>query len=136
MTIPVQPFDQSTEHSIYCFSRFATPLSGNASKDQISWGTTVPVDYQGLKDYYFYNNSLKFIDKSKFYIPDSAVRGDVNMDGDISIRDVTELISFLLSSYSDASIILGKVAYDCNQDDNITIADVTVLINYLLSGTW
>lgn len=60
-------------------------------------------------------------------------RGDVNMDGDLSIGDVTALIDYLLSN-DDTGIDL--VAADSNLDGNVSIGDVTGLIDYLLSGTW
>lgn len=60
-------------------------------------------------------------------------RGDVNMDGNVNISDVTALINYLLSG--DASMVDLEAA-NCNLDARVTIADVTALINYLLSGTW
>ena len=60
-------------------------------------------------------------------------RGDVNMDGNVTIADVTALINYLLSG--DASMVDLEAA-NCNLDARVTIADVTALINYLLSGTW
>ena len=63
----------------------------------------------------------------------SSMRGDVNMDGRVTINDVTSLINYLLSN--DATSI-DLVAANCNQDNNITIADVTTLIQYLLVGSW
>ena len=63
----------------------------------------------------------------------SSMRGDVNMDGRITINDVTSLINYLLSN--DATGI-NLVAANCNQDNNINIGDVTTLIHYLLAGSW
>ena len=62
-------------------------------------------------------------------------RGDVNMDGNVDINDVTRLID----------VVLGKIveydatAADCNTavgDGNIDINDVTALINRVLKGVW
>ena len=137
MTLPVQPVDQSTEHSVFAFSADSKNFDvfGTCMPFSISWDKTLLVNYEDLLHCYK-DNSLSFIDGSTFYVPGSAVRGDVNRDGNISIADVTALISTLLSGESEAPNILGKAAYDCNQDDKITIADVTVLISYLFSGTW
>ena len=137
MTLPVQPIDQSTEHSVFAFSADSKnfDIFGTCMPFSISWDKTLLVNYEDLLHCYK-DNSLSFIDGSTFYVPGSAVRGDVNRDGNISIADVTALISTLLSGESEAPNILGKAAYDCNQDDKITIADVTVLISYLFSGTW
>ena len=60
-------------------------------------------------------------------------RGDVNMDGVLSIGDVTALIDYLLSN-DDTGI--DMVAADSNLDGNVSIGDVTCLIDYLLGGTW
>lgn len=62
-----------------------------------------------------------------------GLRGDVNMDNEVTIKDVTMLIDYLLSG--DASAISLDNA-DCNLIDGVTIADVTKLIDYLLSGNW
>ena len=63
----------------------------------------------------------------------ASQRGDVNMDGRVTINDVTSLINYLLSN--DATGI-DLVAANCNQDNNINIGDVTTLIHYLLAGSW
>ncbi len=62
-----------------------------------------------------------------------AMRGDVDMDGQVKINDVTALINYLLSG--DASGISVEAA-DCDLDNNVKIGDVTTLINYLLSQQW
>lgn len=57
--------------------------------------------------------------------------GDVNSDGYVSISDVTELIDFLLSGYSDG---VNTDKADTNRDSRVSIGDVTMLIDYLLGG--
>ena len=59
-------------------------------------------------------------------------RGDVNNDGDVTIKDVTTLIDYLLSGSGD----INMQAADCSMDGSVTIKDVTALIDYLLSGNW
>ena len=66
-------------------------------------------------------------------LPGAGLRGDVNMDNNVSIADATALIDYLLSG--DATGISLANA-DCNLDENVSIADVTALIDYLLSGAW
>ena len=61
------------------------------------------------------------------------VRGDVDLDGNVSITDVTALIDYLLTG--DASGI-SLVNADCNLDGQVNIADVAALIDYLLTGNW
>ena len=65
--------------------------------------------------------------------PDAAPsqRGDVNVDNQVSIADVTTLINYLLTGSSSA---FDEVAADFDLDGSIAIADVTSLINFLLTG--
>ena len=62
-----------------------------------------------------------------------AMRGDVDIDGKVSIADVTALINYLLSA--DATGISVEAA-DCDLDNDVKISDVTTLINYLLAQHW
>ena len=62
----------------------------------------------------------------------SILYGDVNMDGTISISDVTALIDYLLGTQIEEFDIL---AADVNQDNAISIGDVTELIDKLLNTT-
>ena len=57
--------------------------------------------------------------------------GDVNMDGEMNIADVTALIDYLLSGNASA---IDLTAADVNGDGEVNIADVTVLIDLLLNG--
>ena len=56
--------------------------------------------------------------------------GDVNHDGSVTIKDVTDLIDYLLGSSSTICTICA----DVNGDEDVTIADVTVLIDMLLGA--
>lgn len=56
--------------------------------------------------------------------------GDVNMDGDVNIADVTALIDYLLNG-DDSAIDL--TAANVNEDDSVDISDVTHLIDMLLT---
>lgn len=62
--------------------------------------------------------------------PVTAIRGDVNNDGTVSIDDVTALIDGLLT---DNALNFNLDAADCNEDGTISIDDVTALIDYLLT---
>ena len=55
--------------------------------------------------------------------------GDVNMDGDVNIADVTALIDYLLNG--DDSVI-DLTAANVNEDNSVDISDVTHLIDMLL----
>ena len=58
----------------------------------------------------------------------SGLRGDMNLDGSITISDVTSLIALLMNGASYAPNA------DVNADDRFNIGDVTFLINLLLTG--
>ena len=59
----------------------------------------------------------------------TAIDGDVNHDGRVSIDDVTTIINYLLSS----SVPTCPICADVDKDGRINISDVTSLINILLS---
>ena len=56
--------------------------------------------------------------------------GDVNHDGDVTIKDVTALIDYLLGASSD----ICTTCADVSGDNMVTIKDVTDLIDMLLSA--
>ena len=64
-------------------------------------------------------------------IEPTVMVGDVNLDGEIGIADVTVLISYLLIGEADPFSVQNA---DTDHDTEITIADVTTLINMLLYG--
>ncbi|MBR4830058.1 MAG: C10 family peptidase [Muribaculaceae bacterium] len=55
--------------------------------------------------------------------------GDVNHDGEVTIKDVTMLIDYLLGAQQGVC----PVCADVNADQSVTIKDVTLLIDYLLA---
>ena len=64
-------------------------------------------------------------------VANGSMPGDVNMDGRLSIDDVTDLIDMLLGS---VLTVYDPVAADFDRDGHITISDVTALIDRLLAG--
>ena len=58
--------------------------------------------------------------------------GDVNIDGQVNVTDVTLLISYQLGN---AVSPFDTQAADFNEDGVINITDVTMLINYVLSSS-
>ena len=62
--------------------------------------------------------------------PHEFTLGDVNHDGGVTIKDVTDLIDYLLGS--DNGICTDCA--DLNGDEGVTIADVTALIDILLGS--
>jgi hypothetical protein len=62
-----------------------------------------------------------------------GLRGDVNLDNDVTIADASALIDYLLTH--DATGISLENA-NCNLDEEVTIADASALIDYLLTHIW
>lgn len=60
---------------------------------------------------------------------DEILFGDVNGNGEITIKDLTVLISYLLDETSTEIVFINS---DINQDGLITIKDLTLLISILL----
>ena len=61
----------------------------------------------------------------------TAMRGDVDGDGKVSIDDVTALIDYLLAGQGEISD-----GADTDMNGKISIDDVTSLVDYLLAGEW
>jgi hypothetical protein len=79
------------------------------------------------------SDRIAWMDEHLGYHPVISVRGDVNSDGEVSVSDVTLLITYLMTEDS-ASIDLN--AADCSQDGTVNIGDATILINFLMNGHW
>ena len=72
------------------------------------------------------------VNTMEFYNP----RGDVNKDGEISIADVTVLISRVLLKDFTESEGFSPANADVNYDWTWNISDVTLLIGCVLRGDW
>ena len=59
----------------------------------------------------------------------AGLLGDVNMDGQVTVADVTVMVSKLLGGYNGTFI---KPLGDLNYDGLITVTDVTSLVNIIL----
>jgi alpha-amylase len=100
-------------------------------------GSHQTVDVTGVRETAFFEvttqtNKYQVRDITAEYLPYlNVTTGDVNGDGRVTIKDVTDLISYLLSD-DDTSVNLA--AADVNGIGGITIADVSALINLLLAG--
>lgn len=75
-----------------------------------------------------YNNSEIVTAEYIIEIPVVHTPGDVNHDGDVNIKDVTDLIDYLLGINNDVCTTCA----DVKADGDINIADVTNLIDMLL----
>lgn len=63
-------------------------------------------------------------------IANPVLRGDVNSDGEVDIRDVTALIDYLL----DETTVINQANADVDDKQGISITDVTALIDILLDN--
>ena len=109
-------------------------------------GTTVTCSVEGLKITYDNTNvtvtnaegttTIALAEVQDMYFSNDGSTtpvyqlGDVNMDGDVNIADVTALIDYLLNG--DDSVI-DLTAANVNEDNSVDISDVTHLIDMLLS---
>ena len=60
-----------------------------------------------------------------------VVLGDVNLDGEVTIADVTALVNIILDKDLDNKVSLDNA--DANRDGDISIADVTAIVNIILN---
>ena len=142
MTLPGQQigYDIATSAAIYnCSQNEETGEvelgnQGIAVPDTLMWGMTLPYTEQGLLSYDLDGNKLSFTDGSQFMIPVALKLGDVNMDGMLTIKDLTIFIDRLLKGDYDESDDFNPVAADVTCDDYLGIGDVTRLVDLLLSG--
>ena len=63
-------------------------------------------------------------------------RGDVDIDGTVSIADVTALVNIVLGKDNEEPYKNDHKAADTNRDTDISIDDVTALVNFLLGRGW
>ncbi len=104
------------------WENFSTELASGTHT--LTWRYTKDSSVNPTGDYFAVDNlTIHSIEK----------RGDVNVDGNVDISDVTALIGYLLTGNASG---INLTNADCYQDGNVDISDVTSLINYLLSGHW
>ena len=58
------------------------------------------------------------------------IRGDVNMDGEVGIADVTALVNIILEN--EAPSVEDYPSADVNKDGEVSVADITALVNILM----
>ena len=64
-------------------------------------------------------------------IEDTTLKGDVNMDGQVNVADVTTLVDYILGK--NPSPCDGN-ACDVNEDGNVNVSDVTSLVDIILNS--
>ena len=62
-----------------------------------------------------------------------TLRGDVNADGQVSVKDVTDMIDYLMGATVTP---FHKFNADADENNKHSVADVTAIIDYLMSGSW
>ena len=111
-------------------------------------GSTVTCSVEGIKVTYGGGNitvsnnegttTIALADVQDMYFSNEAGTtpaykpGDVNMDSNVDIADVTALIDYLLNGNATG---IDLTAANVNEDSDVNISDVTTLIDMLLSGT-
>ena len=95
--------------------------------EPITLNETTIVEARAIKQG-LYNNSEVITAEYMIEIPVVHTPGDVNHDGGVNIKDVTDLIDYLL----DIDNGICTICADVKEDDAINIADVTNLIDMLL----
>ena len=110
------------------------PESGSMTTFQTAVYTNavLRVPYGSHEAYRNDANWGKFVNIVSEDVIGSGLQGDVNDDGNVNIKDVTDLINYLLTD--DASGINLSSA-DVNGNGSVNISDVTELINILLTDT-
>jgi hypothetical protein len=86
-------------------------------------GTAMPANKAWIK----YNGTAKEL---VLPIENTTLKGDVNMDGQVNVADVTTLVDYILGK--NPSPCDGN-ACDVNEDDNVNVSDVTSLVDIILN---
>ena len=109
------------------------PASGSMTTFQTSVYTNavLRVPYGSHEAYRNDANWSRFANIVSEQVVNPVMAGDMNGDGNITIADVTRLISIVLSGNANVD---DYPAGDLNGDSNINVADVTALIGRVLNG--
>ena len=76
-----------------------------------------------------YNLTLNYADmKLKIEKPATGLRGDVNGDGEVDVRDITALIDVIMNSVTD------NPRADVSEDGEIDVRDITALIDIIMNS--
>ena len=94
--------------------------------DKIVWGKNLSVYGIAIAHKNWINNRHAWMSTK---LQAMNPQGDTNVDGTLSMDDLTVLINALLTSHADY-----PHACDVNRDNSINMDDLTYLINMLLTG--
>ncbi len=73
------------------------------------------------------HNRLTWMDQQLGFDPTAVLRGDVNEDGEVDVRDITALIDIIMNSGTSA-------AADVSEDGEIDVRDITALIDIIMNS--
>ena len=125
----------STGSTVQGMNKHVTIASGQTATVQFDMDNVIDGWKYFVKSYYYSSGTQKDLKGSTTYtivFPEEPVftPGDVNNDNAVNIKDVTDLIDYLLSGSGD----INELGADVMADGSINIADVTALIDMLLTG--
>ena len=124
-TYTISASDLGDENTIIYYKAYM----GYGNSDTFNEGYT-NADENGYYAYTIYNSETfcKFI----AYIPASSAiqKGDVNVDGEVTIADVVMMVNYILGSTDNAANVLKYGDMDDNGEVNIS--DVVALVNKIL----
>jgi len=92
------------------------------TEERGSIGSVKPSGWQTIK---YENVDGKYLYTASLYKDKTPLLGDVNLDGNVNIRDATAIQKHLANIETIEG--LGKPASDYNQDGKITIQDATAI---------
>ena len=129
---------------VYSGDATAVTLRANETGDEtqrtITGITNKYYDVTGLIDEGTYNYKVKAIytngtesnwsnlEEVTLFANETWLRGDVNGDGEVDVRDITSLIDVIMNSVTD------NPRADVNEDGDIDVRDITELIDIIMSN--
>ena len=126
-TYTISASDLGDENTIIYYKAYI----GYGNSDTFNEGFT-NADENGYYAYTIYNSET--FCKLIAYIPASAAirKGDVNVDGDVTIADVVMMVNYILGSTDNAANVLKYG--DMDDSGEVNISDVVSLVNIILGN--
>ena len=106
------------------FVGFYSPVSFDSDGDNTKL-------YIGNDNTLSYPNSSMTIGSCRACFQANTSLGDVNVDGDVNVTDVTMMVNHIMGMEDEDFVIKNA---DLTRDGNVTVTDVTYLVNLILGG--
>ena len=112
----------------------------NAGSSGFYWSRNLKTTGAGSHSLFFSSNSMSITDYSRGYgqsvravrAPEGwgpqLLKGDVNGDGEVDVRDITALIDVIMNSVTD------NPRADVSEDGEIDVRDITALIDIIMNN--